>query len=593
MKRLSVLVVFLLIASGAFAQRMTVLGAGGAFTVTPSYTGPCDVAATASTPCVAAYSVIRAMTQSYIASGTAFVLQRTSDSATLNVGFNTSGASYGLVNLTPIASFCTATTCKYSNLCDQITGQCATGVNDLPQATAANQAPYGTVTTPGGGTIAIITTAGGQFYRNRTNTSGIPTGANPITEYYVASNSTVGACCGTFGNMETTVADTGDGHMFALGFLQGPLGGVVLDRENGNFLPVSGWPPAFFMEVAKHTGSTTTMKVGSVYNVASLTGQFPTIYSGADPVTFHMEGGLSLGEGGDSGAAPTAFFEGAVMATATSDATDNSIQAGLSIPFGATVAPSYVGPGDQAVYALESYSASYCYDHSQAAAGVNALVVKRASDNSSLTLTCQSNGTVQSGATFCNSTTCTVTTLYDTTGNGITMTAINAPSLVFSGCSSGVSQCLQFASASTQSMASVFVSAPAQNTFAAVSQRISGGAEAMLAFRASDVIAYPAGANTMSIFNSNLSHSATDGAWHAAIGVNNGPSSSAINVDGAETTGSGSGGGIINTPSQMGFNNNVQYLNGYIDFATIYGWPMSSTQRGGMHTILSGLYGTP
>jgi hypothetical protein len=46
------------------------------------------------------------------------------------------------------------------------------------------------------------------------------------------------------------------------------------------------------------------------------------------------QGGLSLGEGGDASAAPIQFFEGAVITKATSDATDNAVQASIASFYG-------------------------------------------------------------------------------------------------------------------------------------------------------------------------------------------------------------------------------------------------------------------
>jgi non-reducing end alpha-L-arabinofuranosidase len=69
--------------------------------------------------------------------------------------------------------------------------------------------------------------------------------------------------------------------------------------------------------------------------------------------TFHgaWEGGLGLGEGGDAGSdgdlqaggaggAPVQFFEGAIIAKATSDATDNAIQTSIGGFYGPSAAPT-------------------------------------------------------------------------------------------------------------------------------------------------------------------------------------------------------------------------------------------------------------
>ena len=50
----------------------------------------------------------------------------------------------------------------------------------------------------------------------------------------------------------------------------------------------------------------------------------------APPATAAFEGGISLGEGGDGTNANTGFHEGAIIAFATSDATDNAIAANIA-----------------------------------------------------------------------------------------------------------------------------------------------------------------------------------------------------------------------------------------------------------------------
>jgi hypothetical protein len=79
---------------------------------------------------------------------------------------------------------------------------------------------------------------------------------------------------------------------------------------------------------------------------------------------------------------------------------------------------SYTGPGDIVSGASAWYSCTRAYDAAQASAGVNACTIRRASDNTTTTLTTQSNGAVQSGASFCSGTTCCVFEMYDQTGNG-------------------------------------------------------------------------------------------------------------------------------------------------------------------------------
>lgn len=291
-----------------------------------SSVAPCDIYGAAGTPCVAAHSVTRRMWKGY--SGPLFQIVRASDSATLNVGFLQSG----IVNKASIDAFCAGTACKYTNIFDQMHN--ATSGNNLPQATSANQAPV-TFTTFTNGKLPMLATVPGQFYRNRAATVGIPTGNSSITEYMVNNSFTWSDCCGQYGNMESTVADTGAGHMFATMF--GTTGGTTFGTGNGPW-PGTDWEngvnlygptlPAIMVNgLSKYNSGSTTYTVKSD---AGVTGAYTVLNSGAPPATAAFEGGLSIGEGGDGSPAPVGFFEGVVIAAATTDATDNAIAANVA-----------------------------------------------------------------------------------------------------------------------------------------------------------------------------------------------------------------------------------------------------------------------
>lgn len=306
------------------------LGPGSIFPLGPSssiavsFAGPCDIAATAGTPCVAAHSVTRKLFNAY--AGSLFQITRASDSTTQNIA----ALPNGRVNQATIDTFCAATNCFYSLIYDQ-TGN----GNDLPQATAVNQAPLSYTTFSGGQTLPMVGTAPTQFYRNRVSTSLIPTGNNSITEYDVINTFTYSPCCGTYGDMESTIANNGSGHMFALGFgIGAPRAGTgngpwpAIDYENG-FYTYGATPSAtLLLEIAK-----TPFIIKSD---PGLTGTLTTQVNTTAPATAAFEGGLSLGEGGDGTQAPTAFFEGVVIAAATTDATDNAIAANIAAFYGGT-----------------------------------------------------------------------------------------------------------------------------------------------------------------------------------------------------------------------------------------------------------------
>src|SRR5579864_9750211 len=87
---------------------------------------PCDVAATANTPCSAAHSVTRLLTKNY--RGPLFQVQRASDNATQDIYPYTSstlpnGADHTLIgsaNVKSANAFCNNTTCSVTYIYDQI-----------------------------------------------------------------------------------------------------------------------------------------------------------------------------------------------------------------------------------------------------------------------------------------------------------------------------------------------------------------------------------------------------------------------------------------------------------------------------------------
>lgn len=286
--------------------------------------GPCDILAAAGTPCIAAHSVTRRMLSTY--TGPLFQLQRASDGTTLNVGT----LSSGLVNTAAATSFCSGTTCNFSIIYDQM--HSPSSGNNLPQSTTADQAPY-TLDTFTGGSLPVVAIASGEYYRNRTSTVGMPTGSSAISEYMVIDTAANSTCCGTYGDMESTVADGGNGTMFALAFSTGsggttgsgtgPWAGV--DWENGVYLYGPTQTSPYIDEFAEYvpSGPSWSLQSGN-----AVQGALSTLYNGALPsgYTADFQGGLSLGEGGDGSAAPVRFLEGYIAASDTSSATNNAVQ---------------------------------------------------------------------------------------------------------------------------------------------------------------------------------------------------------------------------------------------------------------------------
>ncbi len=309
------------------------------FVLAPASGAPCDIFAAAGTPCIAAHSVTRRMLAAY--KGPLYEIERASDSATLAI-HSTATAPWP-ANPTPAVSFCSGTTCSYYDICDQITGRCGTGENDLP---AGGAVPLSWDALSTGQIVPRVATyyeSSYYYFRNRTNTD-LPTGtAAPTTEYMVIDtlNGTHSSCCGSYGNMEATVNDNGDGHMFALAFGSsseghsgsgsGPWPGV--DWENGVYFYGASPTQTYLNIIAKYfpSGPTWELKSGD-----ATTGSLSTLYDSSLPsgYTADFEGGISLGEGGDGSHASVDFLEGAILATDSSDMADNAVQSNITAFYG-------------------------------------------------------------------------------------------------------------------------------------------------------------------------------------------------------------------------------------------------------------------
>jgi len=306
---------------------------------------PGDLAMSAGTPLVAAHSLTRAMYASY--HGRLFQVRRGSDSKTQDISVTSSG----LVDLTSLNSFISGTTGYVSILYDQ-----SGNGNDLPQATAGNQPTIGFWSRADGTMMPMAVSVSRQYLRNRTNTKLIPTGAQSMTEYFVVNTKHFNAdCCYDYGNMESKVESDGNGTMAALnigtkdnGFSAPGAGSgpwAMVDFESGVYTgpnrigvvnpnaPSLTWDVA--MALTKSNGTTSwIMKVSDATKGTLTTTTSAGLPPGYSPLK--LEGGLSLGEGGDghSTLGAGAFFEGVIIAAVTADATDDAIQANLVSVYG-------------------------------------------------------------------------------------------------------------------------------------------------------------------------------------------------------------------------------------------------------------------
>ncbi|WP_034261535.1 arabinofuranosidase catalytic domain-containing protein [Actinospica robiniae] len=310
---------------------------------------PCDVYASAGTPCVAAHSTVRALYASY--NGSLYQVRRASDGATLNIGVTAAG---GYANANAQDVFCADTVCTITEIYDQssdhnnLTIEGGGGANGNADVAAnANAVPI----TVGGTKVYGVYVGPGVGYRDD-STTGIPTGGQAQGAYMVASGTHVNAgCCFDYGNAETNNDDNGNGHMEAVNLgtscWASPCTGsgpwVTGDLENGLYMGAGsnaseGSNNSQFVTALVKSNNQTTFEVKGG---DSQSGSLSTWYNGALPPNgyqpMHLEGAIVLGTGGDnSNASIGSFFEGVVTSGEPTDAADNAVQADI-------VAAGYTG----------------------------------------------------------------------------------------------------------------------------------------------------------------------------------------------------------------------------------------------------------
>src|ERR1700722_15833234 len=323
--------------AGAFSAAAAASGPGA---VSPR---PCDIYAAGRTPCVAAYSTVRAMYADY--RGPLYRVTRASDGTSTDIGAQWPG---GYADAARQDTFCAGTVCTITRLYDQSPEHNDLGIepiggNGSPDVGAiANALP---VVVDGHRVYGVSVQAGGG-YRNDV-TRGVPPGAQPQGAYMVTSgHHTDPVCCFDFGNAETSNTDTGNGHMDAIyfgnlcwfGSCSGTAPLVEADMENGLFAGANGPDPSnmgngsqFGTAMLKNNGTATyALKDGNAD-----TGALTTEYEGPLPniggyTPMHQEGSVLLGTGGDGRKGSRGrVLAGVITAGYPSTATDNAIQANI------------------------------------------------------------------------------------------------------------------------------------------------------------------------------------------------------------------------------------------------------------------------
>jgi non-reducing end alpha-L-arabinofuranosidase len=372
--------------ASAVAAAATVLATAGLVTgvlvvggAAPAFAAslPCDVYASAGTPCVAAHSTTRALYASY--DGSLYQVKRSSDGATTNISPLSAG---GVANAAAQDSFCASTTCVISeiydqsghgnNLTDAPGGGAASGPDALANATAAP-------VMVGGHKAYGVYVSAGTGYRDD-STSGIATGDAAEGEYAIFDGTHVNnGCCFDYGNAETNNDDNGSGHMEAIyfgterawgtGSGNGPW--IMADMENGLFSGQGAGLNSADPTIADRF--TTAMIEGESNQWAILggnaqSGGLATDYSGVRPSGYnpmHKEGAIILGIGGDNskGSAGT-FYEGVMTSGYPSAATESSVQASIVAadyaPFSGstTGATGTIVAGDNSAKCVDNNNAS-------------------------------------------------------------------------------------------------------------------------------------------------------------------------------------------------------------------------------------------
>jgi non-reducing end alpha-L-arabinofuranosidase len=303
---------------------------------------PCDIYASAGTPCVAAHSTTRALFAAY--NGPLYQVKRASDGATTNVSPLSAG---GYANSATQDSFCAGTYCSITeifdqsghgnNLTDAPAGGAASGPDILANAAAAP-------TMAGGHKVYGAFISPGMGYRDD-STSGIATGNASEGEYAVLDGTHQNnGCCFDYGNAETNNDDDGSGTMEAIYFGTETTWGtgsgtgpwIMADMENGLFSGSavhlnSGDPTiADRFTTAMIEGGANQWEIlgGNAQSGALFTGYNGVRPSGYNPMK--KQGAIILGIGGDnSDSSAGTFYEGVMTSGEPSSSAEAAVQANI------------------------------------------------------------------------------------------------------------------------------------------------------------------------------------------------------------------------------------------------------------------------
>jgi len=305
-------------------------------------TGPCDLYAAGATPCVAAYSTVRALSSAY--TGSLYQVRRASG-ATQDIGVLAPG---GFANAAEQDAFCGTDPCTISTLYDQ-----SGHGNHLTRAPAGCYLAGGPGSEPsnesnasgrslmvGGHRVYALYMAPHEGYRNNL-TTGMPMGDDAQGIYELADGKRYGTgCCWDFGNASIDNCPSSTGQPNTLFFGTGYWGKgagdgpwFMADFESGVWSGGSGVSTAvnsddpsvgydYALGILKTNATSYAIRVGNAQS-----GALVTAYDGALPFAPRvMMGGIVLGTSSDrSDSSLGTFFEGAITSGRPADAVDEAV----------------------------------------------------------------------------------------------------------------------------------------------------------------------------------------------------------------------------------------------------------------------------
>ena len=359
--RFLVLIAIVLLLPVALIILIAMSGAGSL--VTPARPeGPCDIYATAGTPCAAGHSSTRALYASY--NGPLYQVMRQSDGKTLDIGVvqPSEGDPGGYANAAAQDAFCANTYCWVTILYDQ-SGN-GNHLRQAPRGGTGSPTAMGGFNTLPIADMAPITIMGHKVYGifiepgmglRWNDAKGTAVDDQAEGQYWVINGLHYNSgCCFDYGNAETDSHDDGDGTMETAYFgssnttYYGPKQGpwIMTDQENNlvgcvtssptdrycPYLPIIPW--RFVTATADgEPHFWRTMGGDAQHGDLKVIFDGPRVFNDRksyDPM--RKQGGIDLGNGGDnSNASQGTFYEGAMTAGGTypTKETNQKIQANV------------------------------------------------------------------------------------------------------------------------------------------------------------------------------------------------------------------------------------------------------------------------